>query len=86
VRHTNGLKSEADLVVPVGMSVRRLLPVECERLQGFHDGWTDVPYRGKPAADGPRYRAIGNSMAVPVIGWVLQRVQQIAAASLEEAA
>jgi site-specific DNA-cytosine methylase len=40
----------------------------------------------KPAADGPRYRAVGNSMAVPVIGWVLQRVQQIAAASLEEAA
>jgi DNA (cytosine-5)-methyltransferase 1 len=72
--------------VQSGMSVRRLLPVECERLQGFHDGWTDVPYRGKPAADGPRYRAIGNSMAVPVIGWVLQRVQQIAAASLEEAA
>jgi DNA (cytosine-5)-methyltransferase 1 len=72
--------------VQSGMSVRRLLPVECERLQGFHDGWTDVPYRGKPAADGPRYRAIGNSMAVPVIGWVLQRVQQIAAASLEDAA
>jgi DNA (cytosine-5)-methyltransferase 1 len=46
----------------------------------------DVPHRGKPAADGPRYRAVGNSMAVPVIGWVLSRVQQIAAASLEEAA
>jgi DNA (cytosine-5)-methyltransferase 1 len=72
--------------VMTGMSVRRLIPRECERLQGFPDGWTDVPYRSKPAADGPRYRAVGNSMAVPVIGWVLARVQQIAAASLEDAA
>jgi site-specific DNA-cytosine methylase len=68
------------------MSVRRLTPVECERLQGFPDAWTDVPYRGKQAADGNRYRAVGNSMAVPVIGWVLARVQQAAAASLEKAA
>jgi DNA (cytosine-5)-methyltransferase 1 len=55
-------------------AVRRLTPVECERLQGFPDGWTAVPYRGKPAADGPRYRALGNSMAVPVMAWLGERL------------
>jgi DNA (cytosine-5)-methyltransferase 1 len=49
------------------MQVRRLTPVECERLQGFPDNYTLIPVRGKPAADGPRYKALGNSMAVPVI-------------------
>ena len=57
------------------MAVRRLTPVECERLQGFPDGHTDVPYRGKPAADGPRYKAIGNSMAVPVMRWIGERIK-----------
>lgn len=57
------------------MVVRRLLPVECERLQGFPDGWTDVPYRGKPAPDGPRYKALGNSMAVPCMAWIGRRIQ-----------
>lgn len=56
-------------------AVRRLTPVECERLQGFPDGWTDVLYRGKPAADGPRYKAIGNSMAVPVMTWIIERIR-----------
>ncbi|WP_338807019.1 DNA cytosine methyltransferase [Pseudomonas chlororaphis] len=56
--------------------VRRLMPVECERLQGMPDGWTQVPYRGKPAADAPRYQAIGNSMAVPCIAWLGQRLLQ----------
>lgn len=54
------------------MVVRRLTPKECERLQGFPDDWTKVPYRGKPAEecpDGPRYKAIGNSFAVPVVRW-----------------
>jgi DNA (cytosine-5)-methyltransferase 1 len=50
--------------------VRRLTPTECERLQGFPDNWTAIRYRGKPAADGPRYRALGNSMAVPVLRWI----------------
>lgn len=54
--------------------VRRLTPTECERLQGFPDCWTDVPYRGKPAADGPRYKALGNSMAVPCMRWLGQRI------------
>jgi len=54
--------------------VRRLMPLECERLQGLPDHYTRVPYRGAPAADGPRYKAIGNSMAVPCITWVGQRL------------
>ena len=63
-----------------GCAVRRLTPRECERLQGFPDDWTKVPYRGKPAdecPDTPRYRAIGNSMAVPVMGWIGKRIQEV---------
>lgn len=56
--------------------VRRLMPLECERLQGMPDNYTLVPYRGKPAADAPRYKAIGNSMAVPCVAWLGQRLQQ----------
>lgn len=57
---------------------RRLMPLECERLQGFPDDWTRVPYRGRPAEecpDGPRYKACGNSMAVPVMRWIGERIQ-----------
>ena len=57
--------------------VRRLTPRECERLQGFPDDWTLVPYSGRPAEgcpDGPRYKAIGNSMAVPVMRWIGERI------------
>lgn len=56
------------------MAVRRLTPRECERLQGFPDDYTLVEYRGKMASDGPRYRALGNSMAVPVMHWIGQRI------------
>lgn len=66
-------------------SVRRLTPRECERLQGFPDGWTQVPYRGKPAGecpDGPRYKAIGNSMAVPVMEWIGERVSMAEAGGI----
>ena len=56
-------------------AVRRLTPRECERLQGFPDDFTAITYRNKPAADGPRYKALGNSMAVPVIRWILQRIE-----------
>jgi len=59
------------------MQVRRLTPRECERLQGFPDDYTAIPYRGKPAADGPRYRALGNSMAVPVMRWIGARIAMI---------
>lgn len=57
--------------------VRRLMPVECERLQGFPDGYTDIPYRGKPASDGPRYKAIGNSMAVNCMRWIGHRIDNV---------
>ena len=58
-------------------SVRRLTPVECERLQGFPDNYTRIPWRGKPldrCPDGPRYKSIGNSMAVPVMRWIGERI------------
>jgi DNA (cytosine-5)-methyltransferase 1 len=58
-------------------AVRRLTPRECERLQGFPDDWTLIPYRGKPAVDGPRYKVIGNSMAVPVVAWLGQRIRMV---------
>jgi len=57
--------------------VRRLMPVECERLQGFPDGYTAITYRGKPAADGPRYKALGNSMAVNVMRWIGTRIAAV---------
>lgn len=68
-----GMKQQAYLSQSVG--VRRLTPKECERLQGFPDDWTLVTHRGKPAADGPRYKAIGNSMAVPVMRWIGKRIE-----------
>lgn len=55
--------------------VRRLLPVECARLQGFPDDYLDIIFRGRPAADGNKYKALGNSMAVPVIRWIGQRIE-----------
>ncbi len=58
-------------------AVRRLTPRECERLQGFEDDYTLIQYRGKPAADGPRYKALGNSMAVPVMHWIGQRIERV---------
>ena len=71
-------------VVATTMSVRRLTPVECERLQGFPDGHTLISWKGKPAADcpdGPRYRALGNSMAVPVIAWIGRKIEERIAAA-----
>ena len=62
--------------VAINMAVRRLTPVECERLQGFPDGYTNIPWRKQPESpDGPRYKALGNSMAVPVMGWIGKRIQ-----------
>jgi len=57
--------------------VRRLTPRECERLQAFPDDYTLIQYRGKPAADGPRYKALGNSMACNVMRWIGQRIQEV---------
>ena len=62
-----------------GLHIRRLTPTECERLQGFPDHHTKIPWRGKPAAecpDSPRYKAVGNSMAVPVMRWIGERIMQ----------
>ncbi|CDL85775.1 Cytosine-specific methyltransferase (fragment) [Xenorhabdus szentirmaii DSM 16338] len=74
-------KSATDLVMTRmandGYAVRRLTPVECERLQGFPDNHTQIPWNGKRAEDCPdghRYRAIGNSMAVPVMTWIGKRI------------
>ncbi len=62
------------------MQVRRLTPRECERLQGFPDDYTQIPYRNKPAEnclDGPRYKAMGNSMAVPVMRWIGEWINMV---------
>ena len=64
-------------VVQTAMQVRRLTPVECERLQGFPDGYTDIRPRGKDTPDGPRYKALGNSMAVPVMRWIGERIAKV---------
>lgn len=58
-----------------GYAVRRLTPTECARLQGFADDHCAVTYRKKPAADGPIYKAFGNSMAVPVIRWIGEQIE-----------
>jgi hypothetical protein len=67
---------KVEVGVRSGMQVRRLTPSECEFLQGFPAGHTDITFRKKPAADGPRYRALGNSMAVPCMVWLGHRIQQ----------
>jgi DNA (cytosine-5)-methyltransferase 1 len=59
------------------MAVRRLTPKECERLQGFPDNYTDIQPKGKATPDGPRYKALGNSMAVPVMAWIGKRIQEV---------
>jgi DNA (cytosine-5)-methyltransferase 1 len=67
------------------MQVRRLLPIECEFLQGFPADWTLIPWKGKPASecpDGPRYKSMGNSMAVPVMRWIGTRLDALVKGTL----
>ena len=64
-------------LISENMSVRRLTPTECHFLQGFPRGYLDIPFRGKPATDGHKYRSLGNSMAVPCIRWLGQRIEMI---------
>jgi DNA (cytosine-5)-methyltransferase 1 len=64
-------------VLQASMAVRRLTPKECERLQGFPDNYTDIKPKGKATPDGPRYKALGNSMAVPVMAWIGKRIQEV---------
>ena len=74
INHTGGVINPADR-----MAVRRLTPVECERLQGFPDNHTLISWRGKPAdqcPDGPRYKALGNSMAVPCMEWIGNKIKE----------
>jgi DNA (cytosine-5)-methyltransferase 1 len=69
-----------DNTVMTLMQVRRLTPTECERLQGFPDDYTQIAWRNKAAEDcpdGPRYKAMGNSMAVPVMRWIGERIQMV---------
>lgn len=69
----NPMSDRGQQVLPPRGVVRRLTPVECERLQGFPDDYTQIPWKGKPPTDcpdGPRYKALGNSMAVPVMRWI----------------
>lgn len=72
-----GRAQERNVLTPT-MQVRRLTPTECARLQGFPDDYLDITYRGKPAADGPKYKALGNSWAVPVVRWIGERIQETA--------
>jgi DNA (cytosine-5)-methyltransferase 1 len=61
------------------LTTRRLTPIECERLQGFPDNYTDIRLNDKQTPDGPRYKAMGNSMAVPVMNWIGKRIQEVEA-------
>jgi len=73
------LKASNEHAVACTTAVRRLTPRECERLQGFPDDWTLIPWRKNPASDcpdGPRYKALGNSWAVPVARWIGKRIEQ----------
>ena len=79
VTHPLGAKDNGRAVA-LPWAVRRLTPTECERLQGFPDGWTRIPYRGKPAdacPDGPRYKALGNSWAVNCGQVIFDRIRMV---------
>jgi len=74
---TQAGESRGNAILTSKMAVRRLTPKECERLQGFPDGYTQIPWRNKLAEDcpdGPRYKALGNSWAVPVVAWIGERI------------
>ena len=79
IAFAQGRNNGGENVMVQAMAVRRLTPVECERLQGFPDNYTDIKSKNKPTPDGPRYKALGNSMAVPVMAWIGQRIEQVEA-------
>jgi len=72
---SNGTLIEGMAITPIGP--RRFTPRECERLMGLPDDFTLIPYRGKLAADALRYKALGNSMVVPVVRWIGQRIAAV---------
>jgi DNA (cytosine-5)-methyltransferase 1 len=89
IKCAGGKPGQGYPAVMTAMQVRRLTPTECERLQGFPDGYTAIPWRGKPAdqcPDGPRYKALGNSWAVPNVAWIGRRIEAVRAVALEKAA
>jgi DNA (cytosine-5)-methyltransferase 1 len=71
------MSKSSDMHIAASMQVRRLTPRECARLQGFPDDYLDIAFNGKPAADGNKYKALGNSMAVPVMSWIGQRINAV---------
>jgi DNA (cytosine-5)-methyltransferase 1 len=79
IAFAQGRNNGGENVMVQAMAVRRLTPTECERLQGFPDNYTDIKSKSKPTPDGPRYKALGNSMAVPVMAWIGQRIQEVEA-------
>ena len=81
IRASSGGSSRS--YVAAEYAVRHLTPTECETLQGFPTGWTAISYRGRPAFDGPRYKALGNAIAVPCIGWILNRINLLEEARRE---
>ncbi len=76
IAFAQGRNNGGENVMVQAMAVRRLTPTECERLQGFPDNYTDIKSKNKPTPDGPRYKALGNSMAVPVMAWIGERIKQ----------
>ena len=77
IAFAQGRNNGGENVMVQSMAVRRLTPVECERLQGFPDTYTDIKSKGKATPDGPRYKALGNSMAVPVMAWIGKRINEV---------
>jgi site-specific DNA-cytosine methylase len=73
----NASATNGSLFAAQSSAVRRLTPIECERLQGFPDNYTDIRLNDKQTPDGPRYKAMGNSMAVPVMNWIGRRIQMV---------
>jgi len=84
INHAPPIMTHGRHSVATSACVRRLTPIECERLQGFPDNYTRIPWRNKSpedCPDGPRYKALGNSMAVPVVRWIGERIMQVEAIS-----
>jgi len=77
-----GTGRDAQDTFVLGAIPRRLTPMECERLQGFPDNWTQVEHNGKPMADGPRYRMMGNAVTVNVVEWIGRRIMEFSRPTL----
>ena len=78
------IAKQSRMHVALPMAVRRLTPDECEKLQGFPPGYTAIPYRNKIAADGPRYKSLGNSWATPCAKWIGQRIEAVEAITAQQ--